>query len=116
MKKINVKSDQRQRRHARIRARISGTKEKPRLSVFKSNRHMYAQLIDDTKGATLIGLSSEKAEGKNMMEKSKDLGKMVAKAALGKKITHIAFDRGGFKYTGKIKAFADSAREGGLKF
>jgi large subunit ribosomal protein L18 len=116
MKKTNVKADSRQRRHARIRARISGTKEMPRLSIFKSNRHMYAQLIDDTTGTTILGLSSEKAEGKNMMEKAKDLGKMVAKAAIGKKITSIAFDRGGFKYTGKIKLFADAAREGGLKF
>ena len=77
---------------------------------------MYAQLIDDVSGATILGLSSEKAEGKNMMEKSKSLGKMIAQMALAKKITKIAFDRGGFKYTGKIKSFADSAREGGLKF
>lgn len=116
MKKTNVKADQRKSRHARIRARISGTSEKPRLSIFKSNRHMYAQLIDDTTGATIIGISSEKAEGKNMTEKSKELGKMIAKEALAKKISAIAFDRGGFKYTGKIKLFADSAREGGLKF
>lgn len=116
MKKLNVKADSRQRRHARIRARISGTAQKPRLSIFKSNRHMYAQLIDDTTGTTILGLSSEKAEGKTMMEKSKSLGVMVAKAALGKKIEKIAFDRGGFKYTGKIKLFADAAREGGLKF
>lgn len=116
MKKLNVKSDQRKTRHARIRAKISGTTEKPRLSIFKSNRHMYAQLIDDATGATIIGISSEKAEGKNMTEKSKELGKMIAKEALAKKISKIAFDRGGFKYTGKIKLFADSAREGGLKF
>ena len=116
MKKLNLKADSRARRHARIRARISGTKEMPRLSIFKSNRHMYAQLIDDVSGATIIGLSSEKAVGKNMTEKSKDLGKMIAKEALAKKISKIAFDRGGFKYTGKIKLFADSAREGGLKF
>lgn len=116
MKKLNVKVDQRQRRHARIRARVSGTMEKPRLSIFKSNRHMYAQLIDDVSGATIIGLSSEKVEGKNMLEKSKELGKMIAKLALEKKIAKIAFDRGGFKYTGKIKSFADAAREGGLKF
>jgi large subunit ribosomal protein L18 len=116
MKKTNVKADQRHRRHARIRARLSGTLAKPRLSIFKSNRHMYAQLIDDTTSKTILGLSSEKAEGKNMMEKSKALGKMIAQLALGKKITKIAFDRGGFKYTGKIKAFADAAREGGLKF
>jgi large subunit ribosomal protein L18 len=116
MKKTNVKANQRQSRHARIRARISGTMEKPRLSIFKSNRHMYAQLIDDVNGVTIIGLSSEKAEGKTMMEKSKSLGNMLAKQALGKKITKIAFDRGGFKYTGKIKLFADSAREGGLNF
>ena len=116
MKKTNVKADQRQRRHARIRARVSGTTEMPRLSIFKSNRHLYAQLIDDTTGATILGISSEKAEGKTMTEKSKSLGIMIAKAAIAKKISKIAFDRGGFKYTGKIKLFADSAREGGLKF
>ena len=116
MKKLNAKADSRQRRHARIRARVSGTKEMPRLSIFKSNRHLYAQLIDDTTGATIIGISSEKAEGKTMTEKSKSLGNMIAKEALGKKISKIAFDRGGFKYTGKIKLFADAAREGGLKF
>lgn len=116
MKKTNVKADSRQRRHARIRARISGTSEKPRLSIFKSNRHMYAQLIDDVSGATIIGLSSEKVEGKNMMEKAKALGVAIAKLAVGKKVVSIAFDRGGFKYTGKIKLFADAAREGGLKF
>jgi len=116
MKKITTKSDQRQRRHARIRARVTGTSVKPRLSIFKSNRHMYAQLIDDTTGATIIGISSEKADGKNMTEKSKELGKMIAKVAISKNIAEIAFDRGGFKYTGKIKLFADSAREGGLKF
>lgn len=77
---------------------------------------MYAQLIDDVSGATILGLSSEKVEGKNMLEKSKELGKKVAELALGKKISKIAFDRGGFKYTGKIRSFADAAREGGLKF
>ena len=116
MKKTNLKANSRQRRHARIRARISGTAKMPRLSVFKSNRHMYAQLINDETGTTILGLSSEKAEGKTMMEKSKELGKMVATAALAKKVTKLAFDRGGFKYTGKIKLFADAAREGGLKF
>jgi large subunit ribosomal protein L18 len=116
MKKTNVKADQRQRRHARIRSRLSGTTERPRLSIFKSNRHMYAQIIDDASGKTILGISSEKAEGKTMMEKSKSLGNMIAKASLGKKISKVAFDRGGFKYTGKIKLFADAAREGGLKF
>ena len=116
MKNITTKTEQRQVRHARIRARVSGTDKKPRLSIFKSNRHMYAQLIDDASGVTIIGISSEKADGKNMSEKSKSLGKMIAQAALAKKIAEIAFDRGGFKYTGKIKTFADAAREGGLKF
>lgn len=116
MKTLNAKTESRQRRHARIRARVYGTAEKPRLSIFKSNRHMFAQLIDDASGKTIIGVSSQKAEGKNMSEKSQALGKMIAKEALAKKISVIAFDRGGFKYTGKIKLFADAAREGGLKF
>jgi large subunit ribosomal protein L18 len=77
---------------------------------------MYAQLIDDVAGKTLAGLNSSKVSGKNMTEKSKELGKSIAKLAEGKKITKVAFDRGGFKYTGKIKIFADAAREGGLKF
>lgn len=96
-----------ERRHKRIRAKISGTADMPRLSVFKSNRFIYAQLIDDVKGNTLASASSNDA---------KKVGSELAKKALALKIEKVVFDRGGYLYAGKIKAVADSAREGGLKF
>ncbi len=105
-----------QNRHRRIRARISGTEIMPRLSVYKSNTTIYGQLINDEKGITIAAYSAEKAKGKTMLEKSKSAGVEIAKIALEKGISTVVFDRGGFIYTGKIKAFADGAREGGLKF
>lgn len=116
MKHTNSKTDQRLRRHRRIRAKVVGSEVKPRLSVYKSNKQLYAQLIDDEAGKTIIGMGSKALKGKTMTDRSKELGLAIAKAAQGKKISAIAFDRGGFKYTGKIKVFADAAREGGLKF
>ncbi len=103
-------------RHKRIRAKISGTATMPRLSVYKSNTTVYGQIIDDEKGTTLVAFSADKAKGKGMVEKSANAGKEIAKLALEKDISKVVFDRGGFIYTGKIKAFADGAREGGLKF
>ena len=103
-------------RHKRIRAKISGTAAMPRLSVYKSNTSLYGQIIDDEKGITLVSFSADKAKGKSVLEKSANAGKEIAKLAQDKGITKIVFDRGGFIYTGKIKAFADGAREGGLKF
>ncbi len=102
-----------QNRHRRIRAKISGDESTPRLSVYKSNTTIYGQLIDDAKGTTIAAFSAEKAKGKTMMEKSKNAGMEIA---MEKGISKVVFDRGGFIYTGKIKAFADGAREGGLKF
>lgn len=116
MAKINVKKLNTERRRKRIRAKISGTSETPRLSVFKSNRFTYSQLIDDTKGMTIVAFSSEKAKGKTKTEKAKATGMEIAKLALAKKIKEVVFDRGGFRYTGRIKALADGAREAGLKF
>lgn len=116
MKKITTKSQQRDRRHRRIRAKVIGTQTQPRLSIFKSNKHMYAQLIDDGANSTLLGVSSKSVKGKSMTDRAKELGVAIAKEATEKKITKVSFDRGGFKYTGKIKVFADAAREGGLKF
>jgi large subunit ribosomal protein L18 len=116
MKHTNTKVEQRERRHRRIRAKVAGSETKPRLSIFKSNKQMYAQLINDDAGVTVVGLSSKALKGKNMTDRAKELGLAVAKTAAEKKITEVAFDRGGFKYTGKIKVFADAAREGGLKF
>lgn len=116
MKKINSKVKSRTRRHARIRAKISGTKEVPRLSVFKSNKHISAQLIDDINSETLMAVHSREVKGKSMMDKSIKVGEEIAKKALTKKITKVVFDRGGFIYTGVVKALADGARSGGLKF
>jgi large subunit ribosomal protein L18 len=103
-------------RHARIRAKISGTKEMPRLSLYKSNTAVYGQIIDDSKGATVVAISTNKAKGKTILEKSFNAGKDLAKLAIDSGIKKIVFDRGGFVYAGKVKAFADGAREGGLKF
>jgi large subunit ribosomal protein L18 len=95
------------RRHGKIRSTLSGTSERPRLSVFKSHKYIYAQIIDDTKGHTLAQASSDDA---------KAVGIDIAKKAKTLKIVKVVFDRGGYLYTGKIKAIADSAREGGLEF
>ncbi|MDP6387862.1 MAG: 50S ribosomal protein L18 [Candidatus Pacebacteria bacterium] len=113
--KTSEKIKSRERRHRKIRTKISGTKERPRLSFFKSNKRIYVQLVDDENGKTFFGVSSDKVKGATMTEKAKEIGKLVAKLALGKKIKSVVFDRGGFLYSGKIKAFADGAREGGLK-
>jgi len=106
----------RKRRHARIRSKISGTSTKPRFSVNKSNKNIIAQLIDDQKNETLAYVWTKKIEGKNLKEKSITAGKEIAKIAADKKITEVAFDRGGFIFTGNIKALAEAAREAGLKF
>ena len=116
MKKIKTNIEQRDRRHKRIRAKISGSAEIPRLSVFKSNRYISAQLIDDEKGLTLCAAHSKEAKGKTLLEKSALVGKDIAAKAVAKKIKKVVFDRGGFFYTGCVKALADGAREGGLQF
>ena len=116
MDKVKEKLQRRTRRHARVRAKVSGTASRPRLSVFKSNKYFYAQIIDDEKGTTLIGVSSAGAKGKTMTDKAKEMGTLLAKKAVEKKIESVVFDKGGFLYTGKIKAFADSVRKGGLNF
>ncbi len=116
MKKLNVKKQKVERRHKKIRATVFGTAEKPRLAVFKSNKYIYGQLIDDDKAETIISLSSMKVKGKTFMNRCTETGKEIAKLALAKKIEAVIFDRGGFKYVGRVKAFADGAREGGLKF
>ena len=106
----------RDRRHKKIRAKVFGTALRPRLSVFRSNKYIYAQLIDDDAGKTLVATSSVKALGKTVLEKAKAAGLELAKLALEKKIKAVVFDRGGFIYTGKIKVLAEGAREGGLVF
>lgn len=114
--KANAKKEQRVRRQVRIRARVSGTKERPRLAVFKSNTNIYAQLIDDENGKTLLSASSKDIKTGKPLAKAKAVGEEIAKAAKAGKIDAVVFDRGGFLYTGHIKALADGAREGGLKF
>jgi large subunit ribosomal protein L18 len=116
MKKLNVKKIKVERRHQKIRAKVFGTETKPRLAVFKSNKYIYGQLINDDKAETVISLSSMKVKGKTFMERCAETGKEIAKLALNKKIDSVVFDRGGFKYVGRVKAFAEGARVGGLKF
>ncbi|OGG47569.1 50S ribosomal protein L18 [Candidatus Kaiserbacteria bacterium RIFCSPHIGHO2_01_FULL_49_13] len=105
----------RKRRHARVRARVKGTALRPRVSIFKSNKDVYVQLVDDVKGVTLVSISSRGLKG-TMGERAKEAGKLLAKNAGAKKITAVVFDRGGYRYIGNIKTLADSAREGGLIF
>lgn len=116
MKKKNIKKEKVKRRHKRIRSSVFGTADQPRLSVFKSNKYIYGQLINDEKSETIISLSSLKIKGKTFSERCMETGRELAKLALAKKIESVVFDRGGFKYVGRVKAFADGAREGGLKF
>ena len=109
-------------KHRRLRNRLSGTPNRPRLAVFRSNNHMYAQIIDDTVGNTLVAASTLQKDVKAELSKTNDveaaayLGTVIAKKALEKGITEVVFDRGGFIYQGKIKALADAAREAGLQF
>lgn len=112
----------RQRRHRRVRAKISGTPERPRLNVFRSLDHIYAQVIDDMAGHTLVSASSidrelqDKVTGKAKLEAAKMVGELVAQRAQAAGIQEVVFDRGGYKYHGRVKALADGAREAGLKF
>ena len=112
----------RAKKHRRLRNHISGTAERPRLAVFRSNNHMYAQIIDDTVGNTLVAASTLDKEVKAELEKTNNveaaahLGTVIAKKALDKGIEEVVFDRGGFIYHGKVQALAEAAREAGLKF
>ena len=116
--KIDRKAE-RQRRHARVRTKISGTKECPRLAVTKSNKNIIAQVIDDTTGTTIAYASTldkeVKTKGANMAA-AKEVGTLIAKKAIAKKVKNVVFDRGGFVYHGVIKELAEAAREAGLEF
>ena len=116
MDKSLKKQENRSRRHARIRARVIGSAEKPRLAVYKSNTAVYAQLINDAEGKTIASADSRREKGTNMTEKAGSVGKNIAAAAKKAGIEKAVFDRGGFKYQGVIAALADGAREGGLEF
>ena len=112
----------RRKKHMRIRNRFAGTTERPRLAVFRSNMHMYAQIIDDSTATTLVAASTMEKDVKDSLEKTNNVeaatavGTAIAKKALEKGITTVVFDRGGFIYHGKIQALADAAREAGLQF
>jgi len=119
---VNTKELSRQRRHHRIRKKVFGTAEKPRMSVYRSLNHIYAQIIDDTKGHTLVSASTLDKElkdekgNKGNVAMAKKVGSLIALRAIRAGIKKAAFDRGGYKYHGCIKAIADAAREGGLEF
>ena len=112
----------RSKRHARVRAKLKGTTSRPRLCVFRSLNHIYAQVIDDSRGHTLTSASTfeseikSEADGKAKTDKSALVGSLIAKRALGEGISQVVFDRGGYKYHGRVKALAEAARQGGLKF
>lgn len=122
MVKKESRSEIRVKKHKRIRNNLAGTAARPRLAVFRSNNHMYAQIIDDTVGSTLVAASTLDKDIKGALEKTNNVdaaaqvGTAIAKKALDKGITTVVFDRGGFIYQGKIKALADAAREAGLNF
>ncbi|EKD99740.1 MAG: 50S ribosomal protein L18 [uncultured bacterium] len=115
MYKVNLVSDNRIRRKLRVRGKITGTGETPRLTVFRSLRHVYAQLIDDVSGKTLVEAHSAEAKGKKS-EVAFKVGKILAEKAKEKKIKKAVFDRNGYRYHGRVKSLADGAREGGLVF
>ena len=116
------RTEVRENKHRKLRNRFSGTAERPRLAVFRSNNHMYAQIIDDTIGKTLVSASTTQKEVKAELEKTNNvdaaayLGTVIGKKAVEAGIKEVVFDRGGFIYQGKIKALADAAREAGLEF
>ena len=116
MKTTSHKTLKRDRRHRRVRAKVSGTHERPRLSVYRSNTQIIAQLIDDEARKTFVVVVSRKEKGKTPAERAEAAAKTLAKAALAKGVKKVVFDRGGFEYTGAIKAFADAARGAGLEF
>ena len=119
---IKSRATARVRRHVRVRKNVEGTAKRPRLNVYRSIAEIYAQIIDDAAGRTLVAASSvdkelrEKLKGLKKSEQAKAVGQAVAERAKGKGITTVVFDRGGFKYIGRVKALADGAREGGLQF
>lgn len=118
--RVHTKAEYRTRRHLRLRKKVQGTAERPRMSVFVSNRHLYVQFIDDAAGRTLAAVSTQsegiEAGGKNTADIAKKIGQASARLAQERGIKQVVFDRGGFTYTGRIKVLADAAREAGLQF
>ena len=121
MAKLN-RTEARQRRHARLKKEVFGKTEKPRLNVYRSSAEIYAQIIDDIKGVTIVASSSidkelkTKVQGLKKTEQAALVGKLLAERAKTKKVDEVVFDRGGFKFSGRVKALAEAARQGGLKF
>ena len=122
MSKMNPRTAMRLKRKGRIRKKISGTNERPRLTVFRSAKHIYAQLIDDLQGVTLVAAGTLSPEIRDKLgdlkkaEAAREVGKLLADKAKSKGIEQVVFDRNGYKYHGRVKALSDAAREGGLKF
>jgi large subunit ribosomal protein L18 len=118
--KVRTREDGRYRRHLRVRKKVRGTAARPRLVVFRSSKHIYAQLVDDDRGVTLVGASDRSAglevEGGGKVGKGVALGSLIAAKAKERGITAVVFDRGGYRYHGRVKAVADGARKGGLEF
>lgn len=121
-KRLFIKDHRLQQRKKRIRKNIFGTSERPRLSVFRSLKHIYAQVVDDSQGKTILGVSTlseeikDKIKGMKKVEQSKAVGKLLADALIKKNVKEVVFDRNGLKYHGRVKALADASREAGLKF
>ncbi|TSC61374.1 MAG: large subunit ribosomal protein L18 [Parcubacteria group bacterium Gr01-1014_107] len=109
-------SKRRERRHRRVRAKIFGTKDKPRLAVFKSNKYIYGQIIDDEKGQTMVSSDTRREKKASPLAQAKAAGLKLAEKALKEGVKKVVFDRGGFLYAGRVKSFASGAREGGLEF
>jgi len=120
VRKIKTRAHRRARRHLRVRKRVTGTAQHPRLVVFRSSKHIYAQVVDDSTGTTLVGAgdTSEgiQVEGKGKVAKGFALGQLIAQKAKARGIAKVVFDRGGYQYHGRVKAVADGARKGGLEF
>jgi large subunit ribosomal protein L18 len=112
----NIKTEKRLRLKRKIRAKIMGKTDRPRLSIFRSNKHIYAQIIDDKKGVTLASATDAKIKKGTKGEKAAQVGTMIAEAAKAKKLDKVVFDRSGFRYMGRVKLLADAARAGGLQF
>jgi large subunit ribosomal protein L18 len=120
IRKVRSANDSRMRRHLRVRKKVEGTPERPRLVVFRSSKHIYAQIVDDQRGVTLVGGADTsegvQVDGKGKVARSFALGRFIATKAKEKGIAKVVFDRGGYQYHGRVKAVADGARKGGLEF
>jgi|SRR3972149_693213 len=113
---MQKKNDKRIRLKKKIRAKIVGKTDRPRLSIFRSNKHIYAQIINDLKGVTLVSASDAKIKKGTKRERAEQVGALIAQVAAAKKIDKVVFDRSGFRYMGRVKLLAEAARKGGLKF